>query len=101
MTTNIKNSFTPDSSNKILCYNFDKKKIRKSANPQNLKDEIMNNQEIKDLLLNYEIKRKTVNTNIESKESGNLVKKLQENETKKKEKKEKKEKTEAADEAES
>ena len=49
ITTNIKNSFTPDSSNKILCYNFDKKKIRKSANPQNLKDEIMNNQEIKDL----------------------------------------------------
>ena len=35
ITTNIKNSFTPDSSNKILCYNFDKKKIRKRKKHQN------------------------------------------------------------------
>ena len=33
----------------------EKNKVRKSANPQNLKDEIMNNKEIKDLFNKYEM----------------------------------------------
>ena len=57
-STNKKYSFSYH--NDIKC---DKNKIRKSANPQNL-DEIMNNKEIKDLLYNYEMNRKTIKTNV-------------------------------------
>ena len=51
---------TPDA-NKKYSFSFhndiknEKNKVRKSANPQNLKDEIMNNKEIKDLFNKYEM----------------------------------------------
>ena len=51
---------TPDP-NKKYSFSFhndiknEKNNVRKSANPQNLKDEIMNNKEIKDLLNKYEM----------------------------------------------
>ena len=66
-STNKKYSFSYH--NDIKC---DKNKIRKSANPQNL-DEIMNNKEIKDLLYNYEMKRKTINTSVKPSNKPNII----------------------------
>ena len=83
---------TPES-NKKYSFSFnndlkkEKKLIRKSANPQNLKVEIMNNKEIKELLNQYEMKRKTINTSVKPKQSSNL---LIEEKNKKENKKEKK-----------
>ena len=97
---------TPDA-NKKYSFSFhndiknEKNKVRKSANPQNLKDEIMNNKEIKDLLNKYEMKRKTINTSVKPKNTSNLLLEEKIKKEKKKEniKKEKEEKNKEKDNA--
>ena len=97
---------TPDP-NKKYSFSFhndiknEKNNVRKSANPQNLKDEIMNNKEIKDLLNKYEMKRKTINTSVKPKNTSNLLLEEKIKKEKKKEniKKEKEEKNKEKDNA--